>query len=1447
MISPVSPNEKARLKALKSYHILDSLPEKEFDRFTELASLICGTSISLISLIDENRQWFKSKIGIDVSETSRDVAFCRYTILEKAIMEVKDATSDERFKDNPFVTGDPKIRFYAGYPIIDTAGFALGTLCVIDSVPGQLSEGQARALQLLAGEIADAIVERKEKEDQKHFEKLFNLSNDLIGVAGSDRFFKRLNPAFTTVLGWDEKTLLSAPIAEFIHPDDLEMSRAHLAKLSSENFAVNFTNRFRTSGGSYLTLHWVCSTDSTSGDIYAVARDISDEKQRERRLMISENKFRAFFENSQGLMCTHDLEGKLLTVNQAGAGLLGYTPEELTGKTLYSIIPDGQQDALTGYLEKIHAEGKANGLMHTLHKDGTVRIWVFNNVLEKSEDGGLYVIANAIDITRRHRLEADLKRANDMLEQTSKIANVGGWEVDLVTEKIFWSEQTKAIHEVDADFEPDLSSAISFYRAGSDRVKITDAVNRAVRDGLPWDLELRLITSRGREIWVRALGNPEFDGNVCKRLYGTFQDIDEKKTIEIENTRLRKLFNDVLQAASEVSIIATDPEGIITVFNTGAEHLTGYSAVEMIGKQNPAILHLASEMKERSEELSRAHGSDIFGFRTFIHNSELYGSDQNEWTYVRKDGSQFTVSLVVTTMKDDYNQVVGYLGIATDIDQQKKAELALNMEKSRLSAFVEHAPAAVAMFDADIHYIAVSNRWIEEYHLQGREVVGKSHYEVFPNISDEWKELHKRCLNGEVLKNNEDVWKPEGWNHDQHLKWEVRPWYQLDGTVGGIMMFTQDITETCRQREELRKAKLLAEQASVAKSEFLANMSHEIRTPLNGIIGFTDLVLKTSLNDTQHQYLSIVNQSGSALLGIINDILDFSKIEAGKLDLDISECDLYELSSQAADIISYQVQKKGVEMLLDISSDLPRFIETDSVRLKQVLINLLSNAVKFTEKGEIELKIKAIESNTNTTSFRFEVRDTGIGIKPERQERIFEAFLQEDVSTTKKYGGTGLGLTISNRLLGLMDSRLQLKSTPGLGSTFYFDITVPARRGEPINWAGIDQIKNVLIVDDNDNNRIILKQMLLLKQISTEEARNGIEAINRLANGERFDVIIMDYHMPYMDGLETIKKIRNHFSESEEQALILLHSSSDDGTLIKGCEELHISNRLIKPVKTQELYNAMSRLFTVGNGDQQGSIDEPQVVVNHGLLKVLVAEDNTVNMLLAKTVIGRIAPESVVIEAKNGAEAVRLCTEELPDIIFMDIQMPEMNGYEATAKIRKLFPEASVPIIALTAGNVKGEKEKCLDAGMNDFIAKPFVEETLIPIFNHWLGANRSPQINEIIIQMENSRHFNMDTIREYVSDDAEIIRELLRLTINELRNSRSDLESLLIHPNLSKLNQTGHRLYGTTVSAGMDQLACIARKIEHLTKVEGDTIGNIIRDAVEEIDLVVELIKNEI
>lgn len=548
--------------------------------------------------------------------------------------------------------------------------------------------------------------------------------------------------------------------------------------------------------------------------------------------------------------------------------------------------------------------------------------------------------------------------------------------------------------------------------------------------------------------------------------------------------------------------------------------------------------------------------------------------------------------------------------------------------------------------------------------------------------------------------------------------------YLFFGYFGFILFETLILSH--RFVYSFQKARREAEEGAKAKSEFLANMSHEIRTPLNGVIGFTDLLMKTKLDSTQQQYMSTVFQSANTLLDIINDILDFSKIEAGKLEIIVEKANIYELMSQVADIITFQASQKNLEVILNISPSVPKYIWVDVVRLKQILVNLLSNAVKFTEVGEIELKIEMLaDAQTTQNTFRFSVKDTGIGIAPKNQEKIFQAFSQEDSSTTRKFGGTGLGLTISNKLLALMNSRLRVQSEVNVGTKFYFDLTLKTETGEADEWKNLEVFKRVLIADDNKTNRELLKNMLKLRNIAYEEVENGQEVLNILNKGEKFDLLITDYHMPYLDGLDTVRLLRQKPRFSVDKLpVIMLYSSHAHEYINTEAEKLQIGQRLVKPVISQQVYEAMSKIASkVISENQKVEEPKPKQYVDERFLTILVVEDNKVNMLFARTIFKSIFPNGRILEAENGKIAVDIFSNDPPDIIFMDMQMPEMNGYEATLAIRGIENNKShVPIVALTAGTVKGEKEKCLEAGMDDYITKPFVKDTIVKVVQKYLG-----------------------------------------------------------------------------------------------------------------------------
>ncbi len=696
-------------------------------------------------------------------------------------------------------------------------------------------------------------------------------------------------------------------------------------------------------------------------------------------------------------------------------------------------------------------------------------------------------------------------------------------------------------------------------------------------------------------------------GRLAESLNHLFNEIEAEERARASaeiNLRRTHLFQQALLNSAGLSFISTDKDGVIQLFNPYAEQLLGFHSDDMVGWSTPAEIHDPEEVAARAEQLSQELGIPVeAGFEAFIAKARLGQPDTNEWTYICKDGSRVPVSLTVTAIHDDAGQLTGYLGIAQDISERKRAE------------------------------------------------------------------------------------------------------------------------------EALRQAKEAAEAASRAKSDFLAVMSHEIRTPMNGVLGMAQLLQQTPLTGQQRQYAQAIRQSGEALLSVINDILDFSKIEAGKLELEPIPFDLEKELHDVLQLLAPAAHEKHLELLFNYPIDCPRQLIGDSTRVRQIALNLVGNALKFTECGHVLVSVTG-RSEHGHAKLRFSVRDTGQGIPADKQERLFKPFSQADSSTTRTHGGTGLGLAICKRLVEMMNGQIGVESRLGEGSEFWLEFSLPLD-AQPSHPAA-SQPWRVMIVDDSPINRQILVEMAQHWGLETREADSAAACMQALRQDPHVDILLLDHMMPEEDGASLCKRLRAEPTLSS-LPIILLSSSTEAGDLER-MSNIGIDYYLSKPMRSSQVLEAIERSLSARG---QGLSTPLQSMIclrdaaPHKAYQlngtVLLAEDTEINRLVATTMLESAGLR--VIEAHNGLQACARWQRGDIDLILMDCLMPEMDGLDATRQIRRSEQQRGLsrtPIIALTANALDQARESCLEAGMDDFLAKPFAEQALIDVLQRWLPTQRT-------------------------------------------------------------------------------------------------------------------------
>ncbi|TDR15464.1 PAS domain S-box protein [Marinomonas communis] len=921
------------------------------------------------------------------------------------------------------------------------------------------------------------------------------------------------------------------------------------------------------------------------------------------------------------------------------------------------------------------------------------------------------------------------------------------------------------------------------------------------------------------------------------------RDISEQKQLEHQLEEFNHMLEQQIQERTEElkrtysmqsaildnaahAVIATDLEGVITLFNPAAESMLEYKQDELVGKLTPKVFHLESEVVGRAKLFSEELEESIDpGFQVFVAKTLKGLKNEHEWTYVSKSGKFISVYLSVTGIYDDKENLIGFLGMATDISELVSNRNRLEALKEQLSIASDIADIGIWSWDPGSGAITWNEKMFEVYDMSPDDSIDAQAW--IDMVAEEDRErANKHFERFAEGKGGSDI------SFDVIAASGKRKTIQASATIEHnplnnaikLVGINKDISEQVRYEQALKDAKDASDQANKTKSEFVANMSHEIRTPMNAIIGLLELLGKTSLDEKQLDYVAKSDGAARSLLNILNDILDFSKVEAGKLEIDPHPFSLHDLAENVATVLNANLGDKPIELIIDVDPKLPSFITLDSFRLQQIIINLAGNAIKFTHQGMVQIKFSA----RTDSALQIDIIDTGIGIPKNKQEKILEAFGQAEASTVREFGGTGLGLIITQKLIDLMGGQFSFVSEEGAGSTFSAVIPYKSSFDENVFTPESQQL-NVLIVDDLPEALEACRHIVEGLTWHAETASNGEDAINLIRHhaeqGHHFDLILMDWSMPKMSGWETIVKIRQLGSEFFSGKMFVVTAYGKDAEVQGHYDGEKIVDDIIqKPLSASVLVDRIAEhsLLRV-----KGSINFSSNMTRLHGYRLLLVEDNSINQLVAREILE--AEGAMVDVVANGREAITAVEQsEVPyALVLMDIQMPIMDGYEATRQLRKRYDADTLPIVAMTANAMASDRREALDVGMNDHVSKPFNSADLVrTILKYIYGQFEAPQLNSDCVESNEHHSYPVD-----MSDGDEffvpqlalarlggnqtIFQAALEAYLGDSVELMGGFVSELDETNIKSMAILAHTFKGASATVGADKLASVLKELE--------------------------------
>ncbi|HEY4311215.1 MAG TPA: PAS domain S-box protein [Pirellulales bacterium] len=937
--------------------------------------------------------------------------------------------------------------------------------------------------------------------------------------------------------------------------------------------------------------------------------------------------------------------------------------------------------------------------------------------------------------------------------------------------------------------------------ADEDRPLVLDRYMRRLRgEDIPHQYEFRLLTSSGRRLWIE-INSVMIDWEGRPATLSFFRDVDEQKKTEQALRDSEALYHSLVESLP-LSIFRKDAEGRIIFANRRFCEILG-RPLEALQNKTDADL-FPGEMAEKY----RSDDQQVLSTGRVLEVVE---------EHQRADGEVIHVQVLKAPVLGADGQVRGVQGMFWDVSARRRVEEKLRENAERTRLILDTAYDAFVGVDEEGRIIDWNPQAETVFGWPRDEALGRRVAETI--IPQRFREVYRHRLQqtlargqGAVLNKRIEITAMRRDGSEFPVEAAITP-VQL-GKTRLYHAFLHDISRRKRYESELRVAKEAAEAANRAKGAFLANMSHEIRTPMNAIIGMAELILDTSLSAEQREYLKLVLESADSLLSIINDLLDFSKIEAGKFDLDPIPFEIHESIGDTMKSLAVRAHKKGLELVHDISPDVPKAVVGDSNRLRQVVINLVGNAIKFTDQGEVVMSVRRHASDPDGMTLHFAVQDTGIGIPADKQGIIFRAFEQADTSTTRRFGGTGLGLAISSALVDLMGGRVWVESKEGVGSTFHFTArfqdAVDLPLAEPSATADALEGLRVLVVDDNATNRRIQCEMLHNWRMQPVPAAGANEALQALRDAHRtgrpFTLVLTDANMPEVDGFSLAGAIKADVALSS--AVIMMLTSGDRPDDVARCHQLGITSYLMKPVKQSELFDAIAA--ALAPADVTAADQPPEArQVDARRLSILLAEDSLVNQKLAVGLLQRRGHRVHV--TNNGREALAALDAQPFDVVLMDVQMPEMDGLDATRALRErevVTGRTRVPVIAMTAHAMAGDRERCLASGMDSYISKPIRSRDLFATIVQLTDGEEAPSNMAAPEKAIADAGLDWNAMMETVGGDRDLLREIAAAFLEEAPHQLRELRDAAATGDAETLCRTAHTLKASLRYLGAASLA---------------------------------------